>query len=266
MLEQQPHSLTAAEREAYRNDGFFVRRGVFPAAEVARLSTAVEAANRAALAAAAEPGGGATYHLDGNRFVDTAACTVQFEHQPGSDTVRVIEPIHVLHPALDTLLDHPLLVRPMQGLVGQSRLALWTAKLNLKRPREGSGFGWHQDSPYWMHNCRHVDRLPNVMLALDEQSADNGCFEVIRGSHKQGILPGTSDGSQLGGFFTDPACFDLSQRVRLTGPPGSLFFFSPHSVHGSRPNRSSRPRRALIMTYQPGGQPMLKIPAVRNIN
>jgi ectoine hydroxylase-related dioxygenase (phytanoyl-CoA dioxygenase family) len=44
---------------------------------------------------------------------------------------------------------------------------------------------------------------------------------------------------------------------------GSLVFFSPHSVHGSQPNRSDRPRRALVLTYQPGGLRMFKEDRVR---
>ena len=30
-----------------------------------------------------------------------------------------------------------------------------TAKLNFKHPRVGSGFGWHQDAPYWFHDSDH---------------------------------------------------------------------------------------------------------------
>ena len=47
-------------------------------------------------------------------------------------------------------------------------------------------------------------------------------------------------------------------------PAGSLIFFSPHTVHGSRPNLSGRQRRALVLTYQPGGCEMFKVRAVRS--
>jgi ectoine hydroxylase-related dioxygenase (phytanoyl-CoA dioxygenase family) len=130
----------------------------------------------------------------------------------------------------------------------------------------GSGFGWHQDSPYWMHDCDHVEQLPNVMLALDAQSPANGCFRVIRGSHKQGILPGTDDGTQLGGFYTDPQCFSLQDEVAMDVAAGALIFFHAHSVHGSLPNESGRSRRAFIFTYQPGDFPMLKNGEVRNVS
>jgi ectoine hydroxylase-related dioxygenase (phytanoyl-CoA dioxygenase family) len=96
------------------------------------------------------------------------------------------------------------------------------------------------------------------MLAIDAASEGNGCLRVVPGSHLHGCLPGTADGTQLGGFYTDPAAFDETRQVAVAVPAGSLIFFHPHLVHGSRPNGSSRPRRALVLTYQPAGFPMLK--------
>ena len=48
-------------------------------------------------------------------------------------------------------------------------------------------------------------------------------------------------------------------------PAGSLLFFSPHTVHGSRPNTSDLPRRVLVLTYQPGGHRMFKMDAKRGV-
>ncbi len=255
------HRLSAEERQRYATDGFLVREAVLSTAELADLR---DAAERTAAAAAALGDSGQIYFLDGNRFVDAEGATVQFEHQRGSTTVRVVEPAHLFDRRWEALIDDARLVDPMRGLTGSERVALWTDKLNLKRPREGSGFRWHQDSPYWIHDSAHVDRLPNVMVALDAAAEDNGCLRIVPGSHRRGCLPGTTDGSQLGGFFTDPASFDAAGQVLLEVPAGSLIFFSPHAVHGSLPNRSEKPRRALVVTYQPADHPMLKIPRIRN--
>ena len=46
-------------------------------------------------------------------------------------------------------------------------------------------------------------------------------------------------------------------------PFGFLAFFSPHIVHGSQPNASEALRRALVITYQPGGHRMFKVDAER---
>ncbi|MEE8079759.1 MAG: phytanoyl-CoA dioxygenase family protein [Pseudomonadales bacterium] len=253
--------LAADEASAYESDGFVIRENVFSSAEIARLG---EAAERAVALAARLGRQGKTYTLDGNRFVDADHLTIQYEHGPASETIRVIEPVHELDAELDALIDDPRIVEPMCGLVECEQVSLWTGKLNLKRPREGSGFRWHQDSPYWIHDSSHVDRLPNVLITLDDATEANGCMRIIRGSHTNGCLPGIGDGSQLEGFFTDPACFDETQQVPLVVAAGSLVFFHPHSVHGSQPNASDVARRALILTYQPAGFPMLKSGELRN--
>lgn len=254
-------NLTPEEISAYDLDGFIIRESVFLPAEVTALC---EAAERAVTVAARLASHGKSYTLDGNRFVDADYLTVQYEHSQTSETIRVIEPVHELDDVLDALVDDPRIVRPMCDLIGCEQVSLWTGKLNLKRPREGSGFRWHQDSPYWIHDSSHVDRLPNVLITLDDASEANGCLRIIRGSHTNGCLPGIGDGSQLGGFFTDPAWFDETLQVPLEVAAGSLVFFHPHSVHGSRPNASDIPRRALILTYQPADFPMLKSGELRN--
>ena len=152
----------------------------------------------------------------------------------------------------------------MRELVGCEKVSLFTDKLNFKRPREGSRFRWHQDSPYWVHFAPHIDQLPNVMLALDDATERNGCLRVIAGSHRSGLLPGSQGPERLAPLFTDPRCFDASRQVAAEMPAGSLLFFSPHTVHGSAPNASDEPRRALLFTYQPGGQRMFKRNAIRD--
>lgn len=246
----------------YERDGYFIRESIFDINEINELRAAAESAAQKALSASAA---GRAYLLDGNRFVDVGYLTVQFEHLPGSRTIRVIEPVHELDHRFEALIDDIRIVNPMRDIIGVDAIALWTAKLNLKRAREGSGFGWHQDSPYWIHDCQHVDQLPNIMVTFDDADKRNGCLRFIRGSHKNGCLPGSSDGRQMGGFFTDPACFDESDQVEVEVSAGSQIFFSPHIIHGSGPNHSGDMRRAIIITYQPGGWPQLKSGVIRNI-
>ncbi len=259
------HELTAAERDAYARDGFIVRAAIFSRAEVAELRDAAERVVRDAEAALPRA---SRYEIDGNAYADATigdvATTVQLEHAPGSRTVRVIEPFCALHPRFEALLDDARLVEPMRGLVGAERVALFTDKLNLKRPREGSRFSWHQDSPYWAHFCRHLDQLPNAMITLDDADERNGCFRVIRGSHTRGLLPGRTGEGRLGPLFTHPSAFDASAQVPAVVPAGSAVFFSPHTVHGSEPNESDQARRAIVLTYQPAGLRMFKVDRVRD--
>jgi hypothetical protein len=248
--------LSPDEYREFAEQGYLLRRGQFTLEELEVLSAAVEAAAGRALADCERVGH--AYELDGRRFVDLGHVTVQFEPAPNADAIKVIEPVHEFDPALERLILDERLVSPMRSLLGTERIALWTDKLNLKRPGVGTGFGWHQDSPYWVHACDDVDRLPNVMLVLDEATETNGCLRVIPGSHLRGCLPGSDDGTQLGGFYTDSRGFDAEFQKALAVPAGTLIFFDPHLVHGSRANESHMPRRALVLTYQPGGRPTLK--------
>ncbi len=251
------------EQKAYAEDGFFVRVAVFEASEIERLRAAAERAAVRAAEAAARAAEGEAYAIDGNRYVEAARSTIQLEHGSASSTIRVIEPFHHLDPDLDRLLGDARIVDPACGVLGETKVALWTDKLNLKRPREGSGFRWHQDSPYWGHACRHCDRLPNVMITLDDADRENGCFRLIPGSHRRGFLPGRADGTRLGPLFTDPAEFDVERQWLAELPAGSLVFFDSHIVHGSEPNRSDRARRAMVVTYQPPGHAMFKVEGTR---
>jgi len=253
--------LSAEERLRWQRDGYFARHRVFGAAELAELREAAECVvTRAEQSSAA---GGTSYRIDGNRYHEVEGVTIQFEHANDSGTIRVIEPFHHLDSRFDRLIDDPRLVEPMRELLGSQRIALFTDKINLKRPREGSRFRWHQDTPYWVHFCSHLDRLLNVMVALDDASERNGCFRVVAGSHTQGCLPGLEGDGVLGPLFTDPRYFDDSRQVPLEVPAGSIVFFHGHTVHGSQANTSDAKRRALVLTYQPAGHPMFKLNAVR---
>ena len=254
-------ALSEIETRAWREEGCFCRESVFSGPEIEALRDAVERCVRRVETEVSVSS--RAYEVDGNRYFDTPSATVQMEHDPASRSVRVVEPFHHLDAVCEALVDDPRIVVPMRGLVGDEQVALFTDKINLKRPYEGSGFRWHQDSPYWAHFASELDRLPNVLLTLDDATAENGCFRVIAGSHKRGLLPGREGEGVLGPLFTHPEAFDLSSQRLFEVPAGSLVFFSPHSVHGSEPNLSGARRRAAVLTYQPSGRRMFKLDALR---
>lgn len=256
-------SLSADERRAWQEDGFFLRECEFTESELEPLR---EAAERVAdLVTKQARAGGRHYAIDENHYCELPGATLQYEHTPESQTARVVEPFHHLDPLFVQLVDDLRFVAPARELIGSPQISLFTDKLNLKRPREGSRFLWHQDSPYWAHATPHVERLPNAMLALDDADLENGCLRVVRGSHHRGLLPGQQGKGVLGPLFTDPRSFDASQQVPACMPAGSLLFFHPHTVHGSEPNASARPRRALLFTYQPSGHRMFKVERERPV-
>jgi ectoine hydroxylase-related dioxygenase (phytanoyl-CoA dioxygenase family) len=256
------YSLQSCEKKHYLEEGYLIRKNIFKFEEVLLMNKALERATSKALALSDE---GQNYYLDGKRFVDFKHMTVQFENELKEKVIKVIEPAHHLDKHLEVVIKDQRILDPIKGIIGQDEISLWTDKLNLKRPMIGSGFGWHQDSPYWMHDSQDVSLLPNVYISLDQADKENGCFSVIPRSHLEGCLPGTKNDTQLGGFYTDPLSFSAENEVLLELSAGSLVFFNPHIVHGSKPNKSLKQRRAYIITYQPGGLPALKSKEIYNI-
>ena len=126
-------------------------------------------------------------------------------------------------------------------------------QVNLKLPRVGTGFPWHQDSEFlaW-HQRSAIEQHggANVVIALDAADESNGTLEVLRGSHAGGprdfaydIGAGASDGT-----------WDEGARVVVPLEPGDAVFFHSHLAHGSGPNRSDRPRRFVTLWFVGGGE------------
>jgi len=237
----------------YRNSGCFARPGQFSSDEIAELQGAIDSLVESVQAELADA---RHYRIDGHAYADTPRATVQFEHS-AQGVLRVVEPFSGYDPRLTGLLTDPRLVEPAKALVDSAGACVFTDKLNLKGPKAGP-FGWHQDAPYWAHACRHLDRLCNVMLALEDADEENGCFQVQQGSHRAGILQGRDGEGRLDPLFTAAEYLRSDRELKVPLSAGDLFFFDPCLVHGSASNLSSRSRRALVLTYQPAGLPRFR--------
>ena len=158
------HFLSKEEHKKYNEDGFVLREEQFSSIELDFLRVEFEKTVEKAHLSSVD---GKVYNLDGKKFVDIDYLTLQFEPKPNEQHLKVIEPAHYLNIELDKVINDNRLTDPIKSILNVDRLSLWTDKINLKRPRVGSGFGWHQDSPYWIHDSNDVDALPNVYVCLD---------------------------------------------------------------------------------------------------
>ena len=254
--------LSGGEREAYRAHGFAVRPGVLVRTELEPLREAVERIHERICHAAR--GGPPAEWVDDKRYQRLLGSLVKWEWSAGSREIRSMEPFHHLDPCIDALIDDPRLWGPARELVKSDSLALFTDKLNYKRPG-GSPFPWHQDSPYWAFGCTHLDRLASLQVYLDDATVDNGCLWMIPGSHRHGPLPVYEDRGVLGRLYTDVDHLELVDAVPIEAPAGSVIYFHGDVVHGSKGNGSRASRRAIVLTYQPAGHPRWNEPAERLI-
>lgn len=156
----------------------------------------------------------------------------------------------------------------IREFVFDSRLARWAAQLIgtpavrilednalWKAPRSGGELKWHQDWPYWPL------AQPNAVtawIALDDTDATNGAMSVAVGSHLTGerlpVAFGTGTPYHRDrrpatvGLIEDPAELGLEIAV-LALRAGEASFHSSLVWHGSGPNVSDRPRRAVVIRY-----------------
>ncbi|HVY26656.1 MAG TPA: phytanoyl-CoA dioxygenase family protein [Polyangiaceae bacterium] len=124
-------------------------------------------------------------------------------------------------------------------------------QVNLKLPRVGSGFPYHQDESFLFGDAlRRVQRFGgvNLVIALDPADAENGGFEVLGRTHRGELLGTSYDTSTM-----NAGLFDESHRVLAPLSPGDALLFHPRLAHGSGPNRSERQRRLITLWF--GGGP-----------
>ena len=143
-------------------------------------------------------------------------------------------------------MSHPNLIAVLQRLIGRS-IRFDVSKLNLKAAGYGAAVEWHQDWAFYPHTN---DDLCAVGFMMDDCEMENGPLMAIPGSHKGAILDHHHDGRFCGAINPDSSEIDFSAAVPMTGPAGSITVHHARTIHGSAPNRSSKPCRLLLHQYR----------------
>lgn len=126
-------------------------------------------------------------------------------------------------------------------------IACFRAMFMNKPSNLGTKLPWHQDA--WTD----LDRQPliTVWTALDPATRENGCVEVIPGSHKQGLV----NPEHSSGFLSDE---QIQEQVKpdkieyLELAPGEVVLLHNWLLHSSDVNRSPVSRRAFSVCYMDG--------------
>ncbi|MEI6190305.1 MAG: phytanoyl-CoA dioxygenase family protein [Chitinophagia bacterium] len=125
------------------------------------------------------------------------------------------------------------------------------SKLMQKEPKVGGAWEWHQDYGYWYKNqFMFPDQLLSVMVALTPANKQNGCLQVIKGSHKLGRINHGFAGEQVGAdmVMVENALKSMD-LVYVEIEPGDALFFHSNILHRSEANLSENARWSIISCY-----------------
>ena len=78
-------------------------------------------------------------------------------------------------------------VNAMEQLLG-GEVYHYHSKMILKDPEVGGAWAWHQDYGYWYDNYVLYPLMSSVSIAVDPATRENGCMQVLKGSHHMGRI------------------------------------------------------------------------------
>lgn len=160
-------------------------------------------------------------------------------YNPGDDAYGLLTRSRRIVESVDKLLD------------GDSPVCHFHSKLMQKEPRVGGAWEWHQDYGYWYKNeFLFPGQMISVMIAITTATKENGCLQVIKGSHKMGRIEHGFSGEQVGAsqHYVDLALKTLP-LVYVELAPGDALFFHSNLLHRSEANLSPSARWSLISVY-----------------
>ena len=213
------------QRREFERDGFVVIRSLFDAQEIGLLRDAIETDPqlRESLYDRHDASGKATRMATWNH--------------PGDSVYGLAARTHRV---VDT----------MEDMLG-GEVYHYHSKLTAKEPKVGGAWEWHQDYGYWYHNGCMFPYMASVMVALDKTTRENGCLQVLRGSHLAGRVDhGVLPGEQVG---ADPRRVEQMLKtmalVYAELEPGDGLFFHANLMHRSDQNSSDHRRWTVLFCY-----------------
>ena len=220
-----PSIFTAEQRVAYERDGYVMVRGLFDTEETGLLRAAIEQDPQLHAA------------LYDRKDAQGKSTRMALWNHPG-------ESVYGLAARSLRVVD------TMEEMLG-GEVYHYHSKLTAKEPYDGGAWEWHQDYGYWYHNGCMYPAMGSVMVALDRATRENGCLQVLRGSHhagrvNHGVLPGEQVGADAARVAQMLKSMEL---VYAEMEPGDGLFFHANLMHRSDQNRSPDRRWTVLFCF-----------------
>lgn len=145
-------------------------------------------------------------------------------------------------------LQSPSMLHILQQLIGPD-VEFLSFKAVFKNNKTDFRSPWHQDWAYWQGSPKL-----SVWIALDDATPENGCLQIVPGSHQQVIeMQQVEDVRGFGRRITDEQVAGMPIET-VPVPRGGAIFFHDLLLHASCPNINGQDRWAVIPTYRDASQ------------
>jgi len=216
---------SAEQLDTFQRDGFFIAEGLLEAEEISLLGQIARADKELSEHRASRADG------------EGGSVDLVVRNELPEDTIY------------GAIVRSERVTRTMEALLGDE-VYHYHHKMICKEPKVGGAWAWHQDYGYWYNNGCLFPHMGSCMIAVDRATKENGCLQVLKGSHQIGRIDHGPVGDQTG---ADPervqvACERL-ELVHVELAPGSAVFFHANVLHRSDQNKSDNPRWAFICCY-----------------
>lgn len=124
------------------------------------------------------------------------------------------------------------------------------SKMIMKEPKVGGAWTWHQDYGYWYQNGVLYPDMLSASIAVDRATKENGCLQVVKGSHLLGRIDHVLSGDQAGANLERVG--EITKRLETVYcemEPGDVVYFHSNTLHRSDANKSEHPRWSMICCY-----------------
>ncbi|NKB76465.1 MAG: phytanoyl-CoA dioxygenase [Gammaproteobacteria bacterium] len=109
---------------------------------------------------------------------------------------------------------------------------------------------WHQDRAVTLEEADHT-RMITAWIAMTDATVENGCLQVIPGSHRNPMLHHCPN-PQLA---IPQSQFDVTEAQPLPVRSGGVILFDPLTVHSSLTNQTNHVRWSFDLRYNVTGDP-----------